>query len=150
MVRAIAWATLIAGTIDILYAALMSAAFGAGPAAMLRTVASGPFPAATQWGPAGSTLGLAVHFALMAIMAAAYMLAARNMPSLLAKPLQWGILYGLVTYFVMNWIVVPVRFDMPLPPATRSIVSQLFAHIVLVGLPIALVAAKMLRQRAIA
>lgn len=150
MTRAIGWATLVAGTLDILYAALMSSMFGRGPAAMLRTVASGPFPPATEWGAAGSILGLVVHFILMAIMATYFVIAARNWPAMLAKPIQSGIVYGLVTYLVMNWVVVPVRFDVPLPPEPRSIVSQLFAHIVLVGLPIALIAAKMLRPRAIA
>ena len=150
MTRTIGWATLVAGTLDILYAALMSSIFGRGPAAMLRTVASGPFPPATDWGAAGSVLGLLVHFTLMGIMATYFVIAARNWPSLLAKPLHAGILYGLVTYVVMNWIVVPVRFDVPLPPETRSIVSQLFAHIVLVGIPMALIAAKMHRPRAIA
>ena len=150
MTRAIGWATLVAGTIDILYAALMSSIFGRGPAAMLRTVASGPFPPAIEWGAAGSILGLIVHFMLMAIMATYYVIAARNWPTLLARPMQWGTIYGLVTYVVMNWIVVPVRFDVPLPPEPRAILSQLFAHIVLVGIPIALIATKMLRPRAIA
>ena len=150
MTRAIGWATLVAGTIDILYAAMMSAMAGAGPAAMLRTVASGPFPPASGWGTAGSMLGLMVHFALMAVMAAAFMVAARAWPAVLARPIASGIIYGLITYVAMNWVVVPLRFDVPLPPQPRAVVSQLFAHIVLVGIPIALVAARMLRQRAIA
>jgi len=150
MTRAIGWATLVAGTLDILYAALMSAISGAGPAAMLRTVASGPFPAATQWGTGGSILGLLVHFTLMGIMATYFVIAARNWPMMLARPIQWGIAYGLVTYVVMNWMVVPLRFDTPVPPPPRAILSQLFAHIVLVGIPIALVAARMVRPRVLA
>ena len=150
MTRAIGWATLIAGTIDILYAALMSSIYGRGPAPMLRYVASGPFPGATDWGFAGSILGLIVHFTLMGIMATYFVIAARNWPGVLAKPILSGIVYGLVTYAVMNWIVVPLRFDVPLPPKPISIASQLFAHIVLVGIPIALIVAKMLRPRAIA
>ena len=47
-------------------------------------------------------------------------------------------LYGLITYAVMNWLVVPLRFDTPLPPKPLSIATQLFAHIVLVGIPMAL------------
>jgi len=150
MGRTIAMATLVAGALDILYAALMSSIFGRGPAAMLRTVASGPFPGATEWGAVGSGVGLVVHFALMAIMAACFVYAARNWPALVAKPIHAGIAYGLITYVVMNWVVVPIRFDSPLPPQTRAIVSQLFAHIALVGLPIALIAAKNLRGRLIA
>ena len=150
MVRTIALATLVAGALDILYAAMMSSIFGRGPAAMLRSVASGPFPGATEWGASGSMLGLVVHFTLMAIMAACFVMAARNWPALLAKPIHWGAVYGLITYVVMNWVVVPLRFDSPLPPQPRAIVSQLFAHIVLVGIPIALIAVKGLRGRLIA
>ncbi len=148
MLKPIAIATAVAGTLDILFAAIMSMIFGKGPAAMLRSVASGPFPGASQWGAAGSTLGLLTHFILMAIMAAVFVLAARRIPALAARPILWGVLYGLATYFVMNWIVVPLRFGTPLPPEPRAIASQLFAHIVLVGIPIALIAARYLRSRA--
>jgi uncharacterized membrane protein YagU involved in acid resistance len=149
MGRTIAIATLTAGALDILYAALMSSVFGRGPAAMLRMVASGPFPAATKWGATGSGLGLAVHFTLMAIMAACFVIAARNWPALLGRPIRSGVIYGLITYAIMNWLVVPIRFGTPLPPEPRAIVSQLFAHIALVGIPIALVAAKNLRTSSI-
>lgn len=150
MGRTIAMATLVAGALDILYAALMSSIFGQGPAAMLRSVASGPFPGASEWGATGSVIGLVVHFVLMAIMAACFVIAARNWPAIIAKPIHAGVAYGLITYVVMNWIVVPIRFDSPLPPQTRAIISQLFAHIALVGIPIALIAAKNLRGRLIA
>ncbi len=50
----------------------------------------------------------------------------------------------------MNWIVVPIRFDSPLQHQQRAIISQLLAHIDMVGIPIALVAAKNLRGRLIA
>ena len=149
MGRTIAFATLVAGTLDILYAALLSLYFGRSPADMLRYVASGPFPSATEMGPAGAILGLVVHFTLMAIMAAAFVAAARNWPMLTTKPIQWGVIYGLITYVVMNWIVVPLRFDAPLPPKPLSIATQLFAHIVLVGIPIALVTARTLRRPAL-
>ena len=147
MARTIAMATLVAGALDILYAALMSILFGRGPAAMLRTVASGPFPEATEWGAVGSGVGLVVHFTLMAIMAACFVYAARNWPILLAKPIHAGVAYGLVTYVVMNLLVVPIRFGVPLPPEPRAIASQLFAHIALVGIPIAMIAARDLRGR---
>jgi hypothetical protein len=86
----------------------------------------------------------------MAIMAACFMIAARNWPVLIAKPIHAGVAYGLVTYAVMNLVVVPLRFDVPLPTQPRAILSQLFAHIALVGIPIALIAAKSLRVRSIA
>ena len=143
--RPIALATLICGTLDILLAVILSSIYGKGPATMLRSVASGPFPAATEWGAAGSALGLVSHFVLMAIMVAVFMLAARRVPALTNNPWLWGLVYGLITYVVMNLIVVPVRFGAPLPPSTRAIVTQLFAHIVLVGWPTAFIARRYLR-----
>ena len=150
MARTIALATLVAGTLDILFAVMLTLFYGREPGAMLRYVGSGPFPTATEMGTAGSLLGLAVHFGLMAIMAAAFVVAARQYPALIERPILWGALYGLATYAVMNWIVVPLRFDAPLPPPAISIATQLFAHVVLVGLPIALIAARTLRNRVFA
>ena len=146
MFRPIAFATLIAGTLDILFAMGLTLARGGEIPAMLRFVASGPFPAATGMGTGGAILGLAVHFALIAIMAAVYMLVAQKPGRHARRPDQMGRPYGLVTYVIMNLIVVPLRFNAPLPPSTLSIVTQLFAHIVLVGIPIALVTARHLKR----
>ena len=98
-------------------------------------------------GTGGAILGLFVHFALMAIMAAALMLVLRQRPMLLDKPILIGLLYGLITYVAMNLVVVPLRFDAPLPPKPLSIATQLFAHICLVGIPMALIAARYLKPR---
>ena len=147
MGRTIAWATLVAGTLDILLATMLSLVRGGSPADMLRFVASGPFPDATNMGTSGALLGLVTHFALMAIMAAVFVIAAQRLPALTAKPIQWGVIYGLVTYVVMNLIVVPLRFPAAWPPKPIGIATQLFAHIVLVGIPIARIAARNLRVR---
>ena len=144
--KTIALATLVAGTLDIAFATILTLIFGREIPNMLRFVASGPFPAATDMGASGAILGLAVHFTLMAIMAAVFVLVARRKPELTAKPIQWGAIYGLVTYVAMNLIVVPVRFG-NWPPKPLSIATQLFAHIVLVGIPIALITARNLRGR---
>lgn len=140
--RRILVATAIAGTLDILAAIGLTLYFGRLVPNMLRYVASGPFPAAKEMGTAGAVLGLVVHYALMAIMVTIYVLAADRRPALKANPALWGVLYGLVTYVAMNLIVVPLRFHTPLPPSTLSICTQLFCHIVLVGLPTAFIARK--------
>ena len=138
-------ATAVAGTLDILAAIGLTLYYGKSTVAgMLRFVASGPFPPAPGWGTAGAALGLIVHFALMAIMATIFVLAVKRRPPLDANPLLAGIGYGLVTYVVMNLLVVPIRFG-AWPPKPVSIVTQLFCHIVLVGIPLALIA----RQRRI-
>jgi hypothetical protein len=149
LLRPILTGTLIAGTLDILAAIGLTLLYGRDPMNMLRYVASGPFPAATGWGPGGAALGLAVHFALMAVMAALFVLAAARSRALWEKPILWGSLYGLATYVAMNLIVVPLRFGTGFPPSLRSLLTQLFCHIVLVGIPIALVAARHFRRRGV-
>jgi len=147
MLKPIATATAICGTLDILFAMILTLALGRQVPNMLRSVASGPFPDATQWGAGGAILGLVVHFALMAVMATALVLLVRWKPERLETPLATGIAFGVITYFAMNWVVVPLRFGTPLPPKTLSIVTQGFAHIVLVGIPMAYVAKRYLSQR---
>jgi len=147
MVRPIAVATVVSGTLDIVFAMILTVFFGREIGSMLRYVGSGLVPQATEMGTGGAILGLLVHFALMAIMATAYLLAARRMRVLVERPIQWGILYGLATYAVMNLLVVPMRIGTPMPPSLRSVATQLFAHIVLVGIPIALITARSLKPR---
>ncbi len=120
MLRPIAIATAVSGTLDILFAMMLTVLFGREIGAMLRYVASGPFPSATDMGNGGAVLGLLVHFALMALMAAALMSAVRRRPELAANPLLLGLVFGLATYVVMNLIVVPIRFNSPLPPRPVS------------------------------
>jgi len=148
LARPILTATLIAGTLDILAAVTLTLLYGRDPMNMLRYVGSGPVPGATGMGTGGAILGLAVHFVLMAIMATIFVLAAARFRALWQKPLLWGFLYGLGTYVVMNLIVVPLRWPAAFPPSAQSIATQLFCHIVLVGIPIALVTAKHFRRRA--
>jgi hypothetical protein len=142
MFKPIAIATAISGTLDIAFAMILTVFFGREIGNMLRYVGSGPFPAAMDMGTGGAILGLLVHFALMAIMASILMLFVRERPQLLDRPIVLGVVYGLITYAAMNLVVVPLRFDAPLPPSGLSIATQLFAHIVLVGIPMSLVAAR--------
>ena len=144
MLKPIAIATAISGSLDILFAMILTLAFGRQISGMLRYVGSGPFPQAMDMGATGAILGLVVHFALMAIMATVLMFYLRANPAQLDKAIMVGLVYGLLTYLVMNLVVVPLRFGTPLPPKTLSIATQLFAHIFLVGIPMALIAKKYL------
>jgi hypothetical protein len=128
-------ATLIAGTIDIIWAAGNTALAGGQVAGMLRTVASGPFPGAGKWGMGGAALGLAVHFAIMAVMAAIFMTAHARIALVRQNPLLAGALFGVGAWLVMYGVVLATRFGVPFPsPDPIEIAKQLFAHVVLVGL----------------
>jgi len=72
----------------------------------------------------------------------------RARPVLLDTPWRTALAYGILTYFAMNWAVVPLRFHTPLPPKTISTVAQLFAHLVLVSLVFVLVAKRTMPARA--
>lgn len=146
--RLIAVATLVAGTLDIAAAIVTTLVHGKSVMRMLQGVASGPFgewPLSAGW--LGAAVGLAVHFAIMAAMAAAFVVAAPRLPRLHALRLAYGSAYGALLYLIMYWVVLPLRW----PSAggstggTVSVLLPLAIHILLVGIPIALIAAS--RQR---
>jgi len=147
VVKTIALSTLVSGTLDILFAMILTVAFGRHVPDMLRFVASGPFPSATDMGTNGAILGLVVHFTLMAIMAAIFVALVRARPVLLDTPWRTALAWAVVTYFAMNWLVVPLRFHSPLPPKALSIATQAFAHFVLVAIPMTFIARRYLRAR---
>lgn len=137
MLRPILWATLVAGTLDILSAFVFSGAV----VSVLQSVASGPFGNTIAEGPAGAPLGLLTHFVIMAVMVTVYVLAARRIPALTRYWIVSGLLYGVVLWLVMYWIVLPLRFDSyQTPHAPLAIAKQLFSHCICVGLPIAFIA----------
>lgn len=150
MFRPVLIATLVAGTLDILSAFVFAGMAGMSPGGVLTYVASGPFgDEVRSGGPLWAAAGLAVHFAIMACMATAYLLAARRIPALVRHPVPAGLAYGFLLWLIMYWAVKPLRWpDAPLPHTAWGIGNALFSHCLLVGLPIALVAARHLRRRA--
>ena len=142
MTRAIAWATLVAGTLDILMAIIDTSLSGGSVTGMFRSIASGPFGDGMRENAAGAPLGLLVHFAIMAVIAAVYIVAARRLSFLNRYWWIAGVLYGLGVWLVMYGIVLPARFGGALPTEPVTIAKGLFAHCVLVGLPIAWIAAR--------
>src|SRR6478735_8987747 len=144
MLRPILWATLVAGMLDILFAFIVA---GSVPP-VLRTVASGPLGDAIADGPVGAPLGLLVHFAIMAVMVAAWFLAAWRLPALGRHWIVAGPLYGVVLWIAMYWIVMPLRWaSYTTPSEPAAIARQLLAHCLLVGLPIAWFAARYFKLR---
>ncbi|HMI18080.1 MAG TPA: hypothetical protein VK533_00915 [Sphingomonas sp.] len=139
--KSILIATAIAGTLDIGMAAIETAHAGKPVANMLRGLASGPFPSAIDWGAAGAVLGLAVHYTIMAVMVTVFILARERIGWVRAHTLVAAALYGVGLWLVMYGLVMPLRFGAPFPsPNPVAIAKQLFAHVVLVGLTIGLVA----------
>jgi hypothetical protein len=141
MIRTIAIATLVAGSLDILSAFLWAALLGGPTANILPTIALGAFNMPPS--PASQAVGLAVHFAIMTVMVTVYVLAARRIPALNRNWLISGLLYGFALWIVMYWIVMPLRWDTyQTPNELWPIVRQLISHCLLTGLPIAWITAR--------
>jgi len=134
-------ATAIAGTLDMGMAMIETARAGKPIGGMLRSLASGPFPPATDWGAGGAGVGLAVHYAIMALMAALFLIARERIAIVKRHTILAALAYGVILWLVMYGLVLPLRFGMSFPsPKPAAIAKQLFAHVVLVGLTFGLVA----------
>jgi uncharacterized membrane protein YagU involved in acid resistance len=136
---------ILAGAGDILYAIIhYNLVYQTPPERILQSVAAGLL--GTEDARAGgwntAAIGLAAHFALATIMAAFFVLVSLAVP--LLRRWWWiaGPVYGLGLMFVMNYIVVPMsRVGGPgALPEGQFLYGAIFAHTILVGLAIALIA----------
>jgi hypothetical protein len=139
--RAIFWAGLIAGTLDITAACITSTLRGGSPARVLRYVAGGLLgPDAFNGGWGTAALGLLLHFLIATSWAAIYYAASRKLKVLIERPILCGLLYGIIpVWCVMNLVVIPLS-ALPKPTFTTS--GVLIGATILmfcIGLPIALV-----------
>lgn len=147
MLKPIVVATAIAGTLDLVAAFFFAGRAGIGPVQVLHFVASGPFGDPVAPGAGFAAAGLGVHYAIMTCMAAGYMTAASRLRGLLRHPVPAGLGYGLLLWLVMYGVIRPLRWpalSLPTDPATFA--DQWFCHLILVGLPIALVARRYLAR----
>jgi len=137
-------AGLIAGTLDITAAFLLSALRATNPHNpiwVLQSVASGLLGADSfRGGFASAALGAACHYLIALSAAAVFYAASRKLPFLVQHPVVSGLAYGIVVYSVMNFVVLPLSafpFKLSYPPAV--LLRSLLVIMVCVGLPIALV-----------
>lgn len=136
-------ATVVAGTLDITDACLWwGITKGVPPERIFQSVASGLLgKAAFKGGAQTAALGLALHFAIMAVMVAVYVLASQTLRVLTRRPVVMGLAYGAATYVVMNYIVLPLSHVGPRGAfVLSSFINGLAAHLFLVGLTIAMIA----------
>jgi hypothetical protein len=151
MTRAILLGGVVAGVLDISDAVVFTWFRGGSAARMLQGIASGLLgPGSFQGGPATAILGLALHFVIATGAAAVFVLASLRAPALLERPFVWGPIYGLIVYSVMRFIILPLSLVRMQPFAFNiGFANLIFAHIFLVGIPIALVASYVLAPRGV-
>lgn len=135
-------AGLAAGTLDIVFACTWwHWRAGTPPVRVLQSVAAGVLGRASfQGGAASAALGLALHFVIATGMAAAYVAASLVGPLLVQRPWAFGALYGIVLYGTMRYVVVPLSAAPPPGRDPAWVAASVVAHVLLVGVPIALCA----------
>jgi hypothetical protein len=138
---------LVAGALDIAYACGYWAIAANVPAQrILQSVASGVLgresSVAGGWNTA--LLGLALHFFITLVMSLVYFVASGKLPALVQRPVALGAAYGVALWIAMNYVVVPLSNAAGGggPGLNLWTGMSIAAHVLLVGIPIALCARK--------
>ncbi|MBB4303430.1 hypothetical protein GGD81_002473 [Rhodobium orientis] len=132
----------VAGALDIGFACIFWAIKADTPMTLIfQSVAAGLLgPVAFEGGVPTAALGLALHFFITTLMAAAYFYVASHWSALRRRPLVFGGVYGVFLYGLMNFVVIPLSAASPGASDALWIGMSVLAHIVFVGVPIALLA----------
>lgn len=131
----------VAGTMDILAAIIVWTLRDVPAMRVLQSVASGLLGTnAYSGGAAAASLGLLLHYAIMAAIAFIFVVASKRLDVLIRHPFLAGAVYGVVVFAVMTYIVVPLSASPLKPPPLPQVLEGLLIHMVCVGLPIALAA----------
>lgn len=150
MLRAIAYGGLVVGVLDLIDAfVFFGLRSGARPIGILHSIAAGALgrDAARAGGVTTAALGLLLHFLVATLITTVYVVASRFLPVLRRRWVIGGIAFGVIAYFVMTFVVVPlsnagpgrISFALPVPPV---LINGLLIHAFGVGLPAAYFASR--------
>jgi hypothetical protein len=132
---AIFFGGVIAASIDIAAACLIS---GRGPAFIMQAIAGGLLGRASfQGGMATVILGAALQEVMGILIAAIYVVSSKTVPGLLRHWIPSGIAYGVIIFFVMNYVVVPLSALRSAPHFTPGKFAANLAAMLLFGLIVA-------------
>ena len=134
---------LVVGVLDLLLAfTLYGFVLRVPPLRIFQSVAAGVIgrSAATEGGIRTFLLGILLHFIVATCIAAVYYLASLLLPVLIRNAVLSGLIYGIIAYFGMKYVVVPLSAigQSGRLPRLPILITELVGHALLVGLPIAL------------
>jgi hypothetical protein len=137
--RSIVYAGAACGVMDITAALVVYGSLGIRPMRLLQGVASGLLgPKSYEGGAATALLGLLCHFTVAFGAATVFVVASRKLAFLVRHAVPFGVLYGPVVYFFMQYVVVPLSAARRAPFSLKFMIIGLTIHVFCVGLPIAL------------
>jgi hypothetical protein len=129
-----------AGIMDCLAATINAGLKGVSFSRVWQYVASGALGKASyDYGGNSVILGLFFHFLIAFTATTVFYFLSRWYPVLISKPFLFGPLYGIVVYFFMGYLVVPLSLVAKIPFSITGMLIGISIHIVCVGLPIALI-----------
>ncbi len=135
---------LIAGTIDIGAASLIS---GRSLAFIMQAIAGGLLGKASFAGGSATVILGAVLQELMGVLIAAiYVVALKSVSGLLRRWISSGLVYGVIVFFVMNYIVVPLSAWKAAPHFTPLKFAANMAAMLLFGLIVAFFARRLVSE----
>ena len=141
--RAIVVGGLVAGTLDLLFAVLFYGyARGGSEDDVLHSIASGWLGrTAFAGGGPSSVLGFFTQYLIALGAAAVFFVVSGAFPVLRRRPVPAGLAFGAGLYAFMYGVVMPLS-AIPFRPsfAPKALLPALTAHMILIGLPIALCA----------
>lgn len=143
--RAIGWAGLVAGSLDITAALILAAREGKTPIYLFQAIAGGLLGKSSfQGGLATALLGVFFHYLIAFTAAALFYAASRKFKFLVRHAIASGLLYGVMVYVFMNYVVLPLsayHVKIALLPIGQ-LIKGMSIIMFLVGLPIALIVRK--------
>jgi uncharacterized membrane protein YagU involved in acid resistance len=136
----VGYGALVVGLLDAVDAMVFYGLYrGAPPIRILQSIASGLLGrAAYQGGFATAALGAVLHLFIALGIVLTYYLVSRRWEFLVRAPLVAGMLYGVLVYFIMNRVVLPLSAVGLVPFALPTFLNGVIGHALLVGLPAAL------------
>jgi hypothetical protein len=148
--RAILYGGLTAGALDLIDALVFfGLRSGARPMGILHSIAAGFLgrDAARAGGVPTAVIGFLSHFLVAFCIVTVYVLASRMIPLLRKQWFVCGLVFGVIAYFVMTWLVVPmsnagngqITFALPVTPV---MINGILIHAFGVGLPAAYFASR--------
>jgi hypothetical protein len=137
----------LAGTLDISYACVFWKLKADVPALRIfQSVAAGLLGKNSfDGGARTAALGLLLHYGIAITMAVVYFAVARRWALLRDLPWPCGAAFGILAYLVMNYVVVPLSAAGAGSKDPLWVTLSVVAHVLLIGIPIALASRRALQ-----
>ncbi len=143
-IKTILWSGLIAGILDAIAGVIVYYIyFDLNPLQVLQFIAAGVYgPEAINGGIEMILAGTFFHFLIAYVVAIIYFIAYPRIAILQNNKVLMGLIYGFGIWLIMNLLILPAS-DIPKGPFDMGLaVVGIIWHMVLVGLPIALITSK--------